>query len=192
MTTENQIVVVCPDCGASARGGETACFLCGHRLGADDAKKAIAHAAGVARPTFRPTFHISSILLLIAVVALCLGVGHDEPFLGIALAVVVVPAAVYTTIIAFRSRATGRPMSVFEKVWSFAGAILGVIAIEFAALVAFFMTCIPTGFVTMSAGESGIIVAVVLGGIAAIVVAVYMTRYLLTRKLRLARKAEKP
>jgi hypothetical protein len=139
----------------------------------------------------RPSFHISSFLLLIALVALCLAVGREQPVLGIALAVVVVPAAAYTTIIAFRSAATGRPMSLFQKIWSFGGAMTGVMAIEFAALVAFCITCVPTGFVAMSAGENGIIFAVVIGGIAAVAAAVYMTYYLLTRKWRLARKAGK-
>ena len=123
----------------------------------------------------RPTFHMSSFLLLIAVVAVCLGAGRDQPVLGIVLAAVVVPAAVYTMIVAFRSAGTGSPMSVFDKVWSFAGAIAGVLAIEFAALVAFCMSCIPAGFITMGAGESGIIVAVVIGGLAAVAAAAYMT-----------------
>jgi hypothetical protein len=142
-------------------------------------------------PTLRPTFHISSFLLLIALIALCLGVGRAQPVLGIGLAVVVLPAAVYTTIIAFRSAAAGRPMSIFEKLGRFGVAITGVMAIEFAALVAFCITCVPTGFVAMSAGDNGIIFASVIGGIAAVAAAVCMTYYLLTRKWRLGRKAGK-
>jgi hypothetical protein len=186
------MVVVCPDCGAWARAGETTCFLCGKRLSAALAQKAIPDVAPPVPGTLRPTFHISSFLLLIAVVALCLGVGRDQPVLGIALAIVVLPAAVYTTIVAFRSAATGRPMSVFEKAWSFAGAITGVMAIEFAAIVSFCTTCVPVGFVAVSAGAPGMIVALVSGGAAAVVTAVFMTRYLLTRKFRLAQKARKP
>jgi hypothetical protein len=192
MTPEDSVVVICRDCGALARAGETTCFLCGRRLGAVDAAKETPQLAAVVRPTLRPTYHMSSFLLLIAVVAVCLGAGRDQPVLGIALAVVVVPAAAYTTIVAFRSAGTGRPMSVFEKIGSFAGAITGVLAIEFAALVTFCMTCIPAGFVTASAGEPGIIVAIVIGGTAAVAAAAAMTRYLLTRKSRLARKGRKP
>jgi hypothetical protein len=192
MTTGDRIVVVCPDCGATARAGETACFLCGKRLGVADAKKTIGLAADSPSASL-PTFHISSLLLLIALVALCLGVGHDEPVLGIALAVVVLPAAAYTTIIAFRSAALGKPMAVFEKVWSFLAAISGVVVIALAALIAFCVTCIPAGFVAMSGGgETGIIVAVVIGGIAAVAAGAFMTRFLLTRKRRIARKAGEP
>ena len=145
-----------------------------------------------APPTLRPKFNISSFLLLIALIAFCLGVARAQLVLGIALAVVLLPATAYTTIVAFRSASTGRPMSLFEKLWCFGGAITGVMAVEFAALVAFCITCIPTGFVAMSAGESAIIVAVVVGGIAAVAAAVGMTYYLLNRKWRLTRNAGKP
>jgi hypothetical protein len=182
---------VCPDCGALARAGETTCFLCGQRLGGAESKQTIGLAATESPSAPWPTFHISSLLLLIALVALCLGVGHEEPALGIALAVVVLPAAGYTTVIAFRSAATGRPMSVFQKLWSFGGAMTGVMAIEFASLVAFCITCVPTGFVAMSAGEKGIIVAVVVGGIAAVAAGAFMTRYLLTMRSRGKRRAGK-
>jgi hypothetical protein len=141
---------------------------------------------------FRPKFHISSFLLLIALVALCLGAGRAQPVLGITLAVVLLPAAGYTTTMAFRSAATGRPMSHFEKLWSFGGAVTGVMAIEFAALVAFCITCVPTGFAAMSAGDKGIIFGVVIGGIAAVAAAAYMTRYLLSRKFRDRGRAGKP
>ena len=126
--------------------------------------------------TFRPKFNISSFLLLIALVALCLGAARTQPALGIILAVVLLPAAAWTTIMAFRSAATGKPMSLIEKLGRFGGAITGVMAVEFASLVAFCITCVPTRFVAMSAGDRGIIFAVVMGGIAAVAAAVYTAR----------------
>jgi hypothetical protein len=85
-------------------------------------------------------------------------------------------------------------MSLFEKIWSFGGAITGVIAIEFAALIAFCITCVPAGFIATGTGNDGEVafdVVIALGGIAAAATAVYMTYHLLTRTTRVTRRAGK-
>jgi hypothetical protein len=190
MAPGDRAEIVCPDCGAANRDGETVCYRCGQPLGAANAAKASAHVARVLAPASRRTFHISSLLLLIALIALCLGALRAQLVLGIVLSAVLLPAAVYTTIIASRSAATGTPMPLFEKLNRFGVAIAGTLVVEFAALVAFCITCVPVGFMAFS--ESGVIVACVVGGIAAIVAAVFVTRYLLTRKRRLTREAGNP
>ena len=85
-------------------------------------------------------------------------------------------------------------MLVAEKVHTFGAAFLGVMVIEFAALVAFCMTCFPIGYIAATAGGSstGIVGAFVIGGLAGVVAGGLVTYFLLTRKRRLARKAGKP
>ena len=66
------------------------------------------------------TFQISSLLLVIAVIAVCLGIAHENIILGIILAVVVVPALVYTVVVAEKRSAGGSPMAVLDKAATFA------------------------------------------------------------------------
>ena len=140
------------------------------------------------------TFRISSLLLIIPVIAVCLAAGQVQPYAGIGLAVVVLPALGYTCVVAFKSAAAGKPMLVAEKVHTFGAAFLGVMVIEFAALVAFCMTCFPTGYIAFSAGGAtpAIVGAFVIGGLAGVAAGGWVTYFLLTRKRRLARKAGKP
>ncbi len=49
--------------------------------------------------------------MVIAVIAVCLGVFHENLVLGIILAVAVTPAMAYTMIVAAKSEARGRPMA---------------------------------------------------------------------------------
>ncbi|MGO9922198.1 MAG: hypothetical protein ACLQIB_46815 [Isosphaeraceae bacterium] len=198
MAPPDRIESVCLECGAANRPGETACFLCGRSL--DTARPAT--MTGVpksAAPTTSPelfnpyeppttilspglTFRISSLLLLIVAVAVCLAVAHEDWIVGIALAAAVAPALGYTSIMASRSAAEGRPMEVFQKVWSFLAALCGVVVIALSALIAFCLTCIPAGFVALNVGDLGSYLALGIGGTAGVAAAAYMTYYLLTRK----------
>jgi hypothetical protein len=132
-------------------------------------------------------------LLVIAVIAVCLGVWQAQPVLGVIVAVIVLPALGYTSVIAFQSASKGRPMAVSEKLNRFLAALVGVVVILFAALVAFCMTCVPTGFIAMSAaGDQALIVALVVGGIFAAAAAAGVTYLLLRRRNRAAGTTGKP
>jgi hypothetical protein len=199
MAPAEQSTPICPECGASNLAGEAACFLCGCGLGTkapaspEAGKPFNPYAPPTANSSMRPTFRISSLLLIIAVVAVCLGVWQAQPILGAFVAAIVVPALGYVCVIAFKSGSVGKPMAALEKMNSFAAAMLGVVVIEFAALVAFCMTCVPTGFMAMSAGgENGIIVAFVVGGLAAVAAGAYVTYWLITKKRFGAKRGRKP
>ena len=200
MGAADGIWFVCPECGASNRPANKSCFLCGHDLDsaapdtrAGAARSPIVFSSVDAVDPYEPppgvgstprTFRISSLLLLIAVIAVCLGVFHEQPVLGIILAVAVTPAMAYTMIVAAKSEARGRPLATIDKISTFLAAIVGVVIIAFSALVAFVSTCFPAGFIGMNVGGAGIIFAVVIGATAGIAAAVYTTRFLLTRKHR--------
>ena len=148
----------CPECGASNRAWKTACFLCHHRLSGADAEKTIgaAHSPSVfpspppvipyeSAPTvFSPalTLRISSVVLVIMVLALCLGLWHEVPFVMVILAAAATPALLYTLIVAAKRTITGRPLTDFDGgVGTFLSALAGVLMIGVSAVIAFFITC---------------------------------------------------
>jgi len=203
--------LVCPECGASNRAGETACFLCGHGLDAlrPETRTGVPKAPtspDVVNPYEPPTTfvspltsRISSLLMVIAVIAVCLGVAHENLVLGIIQAIAVAPALVYTVIVAAQSTARGRPMAVFKKVSTFLAALVGVVVIAVSAFIAFFVTCLSVG-IASEAGYIGrdwdlkslVTACVYGGGTAAIAVAAYMTYFLVTRKGRRGGSPGKP
>jgi len=136
---------------------------------------------------------------VIAVISVCLGVARENVVLGIFLAVLVAPALGYTVIVAAKSKARGRPMAVFKKVSTFLAALVGVVVIAVSAFIAFFVTCLSVG-IASEAGYIGrdwdlktlVTACVYGGGTAAVAAAAFMTYFLLTRKRRSARTAEKP
>jgi len=138
------------------------------------------------------TFRISSLLLVIAALAVCLGVWHEAPVLGIILAVVVAPALLYTSIVASGSAAEGKPMAVFQKVWSFLAAIGGVVVIAISGFIAFGITCFSVGFGVLNIKMTGSeYILVGISGTVALAAA-SMTYRLLTRKRRSVRPAARP
>ena len=148
-----------------------------------------------APPTSRPKFHISSFLLLIALIAFCFGRRHARSRFGNHSGGRAAAGRGIYDDRCIQKRGNREADVAFREALELCrAAITGVMAIEFAALIAFCITCLPTvASSPMSAGgEVGIIVAVVIGGIAAVAAAVGMTYYLLTRKWRLTRKAGKP
>ena len=114
----------CPECGASNRPNAAYCFLCGHDLDTDRPEprarastSPIPFAASEPVNPYAPpttfasraiTFRISSLLMVIAVIAVCLGVAHENLILGIILAVAVTPALVYTVIVAAKRQGQGK------------------------------------------------------------------------------------
>jgi len=134
--------------------------------------------------------------MAITVIAFCLGVWHEAPFLAVILAVAVTPALLYTFImVATKRAAEGRPMAAFDGVGSFFAALAGVVAIALAALIAFFVTCFSSLAVTgrlaptMDA-DIAIRSKIALGpAIAAAAITAYL---LISWQRRSAREREKP
>jgi hypothetical protein len=179
MPEPDGIWFLCPLCGASNRPENAACFLCGHRLhppGPDEAKTdgPGPRTAPTALPAPGLSFRISSLLLVIAVIAVCLGVVRENTVLGIALSVAVAPALVYTTLVADRRKARGTSMSVPETVATFLAALAGVVVIAVSTVIAFCVTCLPVGLTSQN-----IFLGSVIGILAAVAALVLSTRFLL-------------
>lgn len=130
--------VLCPICSAENHRGASRCFLCGQSLvGASEfvPPKPSAEPEAMRRPTFR----LNSLMLLIALIAVFLGVAHEAPGLAVVLAVPGTIALIRTL------TASGRrpgPPSWFDHVAVFLGTFAAVIAVAFAAGISFFITCL--------------------------------------------------
>ena len=96
------------------------------------------------------SFGIDSLMLIVAVIGTCLGIGHEIPPLGLLVSLVAIPALAATTGFAARRAGAGRALSFGNKVRVFLLAFSGLALIEFSAFVAFCVTCFPVGLVSMN------------------------------------------
>ena len=99
MGASDWIDLVCPDCGALCRGGETACFLCGRKLeparglASGGIRTPAAHATPyeAASASFSPKRGLWIIAGLLAAIVVCLGVVNLNKGLGVFLALAFAP-----------------------------------------------------------------------------------------------------
>ena len=143
--------VCCPKCGAQLKPGHAKCWLCI----ADARSRATAANLGKSRPiepTGRFQYGISTLLLVITLVAILCSIIKMNPGLGIVVAILVIPALLRTCISAARSRAHGQPISSGEKAGVFATTTLMSIVVMVAAGIAAFFTFFVTFFITCFAG----------------------------------------
>jgi hypothetical protein len=150
--------VNCPVCGKPLSTGAN-CPNCRLSCAAD--REVIAARSQATEPPPVPSqsppfqFGLSSLLLITTLAAVVMSVSVMLPGLGIALAVISVPALVRTYVLVRGSRADGKPASAQEKVVLFLTClgIAAIIAIVTGA--AFFVTCL-VGFIGTSAASGGV------------------------------------
>jgi hypothetical protein len=171
----------CVGCGASNPTGSEACSGCGHRFSGPDLVpegRNVPTPRPVANPYEAPStpitpsrnFRIGTALMLIAVVAFCLGALRANIALGIAVSLSLVPAAIRTPLVAGRRRSEGAAMDWPEQVATFAITIICTWLITIASSIAFLATCYPAGMASASLG-----VGLAVGVPVAIGCAVYLT-----------------
>jgi hypothetical protein len=140
-------------------------------------------------PGTAPTFRLSTLLLTITLIAICLGVGTWLPGVGIGLAVLIAPAYVRTALAGLRLRREGKAATIEEKFIVFFASLAIVTAIAVASGVAFYATCWVGFFGGSLASEAagvkgydslfhGLAAGVVTGGIAGIVALFFAARWL--------------
>ena len=121
---------------------------------------------------------LATLMVAIAVLALCFAAMRATPGLGIPVALFLVPAALRAGLHVESRRAEGRPMTWSEKNDSIAMSIMLALILLPAAGIAFVATCVPIGCATagglyagpdatpgMSRGEIAAIAAGILMGI---------------------------
>lgn len=117
-------ILLCPHCGAENGAEAALCGACHQSLVLVIGPEVLSRPPGP-----RPSFRLGSLMLLIALVAVFLGLVREEPTLGL-LFLIVVPAFVHTLHTAALRRSSGVPMSLLEKL----GLFFGSSAATFATL----------------------------------------------------------
>lgn len=175
--------VVCPHCQTENLPGRGECFRCGKSLplttGPEDPWKPPASADELPPGGF----HIGALMLVIALIAVCLGMTVEAPGLGVVLVLISIPATIRTAVADRRRRRQGRPMTWREYLVVLAASAGVVTAIGVGSVIAFMATCLPVGFLSVGAlGGGGIILAFVVGLGTAGFVAFHLIRRLWPRK----------
>jgi hypothetical protein len=173
----------CVLCGAEVGVAATNCWLCNAKmppLGPSDPRPM--PPPRKMDESSRPLqYGISSLLLVITFAAIICSLIKMNPGLGIAAAILTIPAAVRTILVAFRREESGKPMSTGGK----AGVFFVTMAMSLCVLAAacgafcitFFLTCSAVLMGGSKAGPTGdpLGVAFIFGGIAAAGVAIIAT-----------------
>jgi heme/copper-type cytochrome/quinol oxidase subunit 2 len=112
-------------------------------------------------------------------VAILCSITSMAPGLGIVLAMLTVPALVRTCVISARRGARGEPTSIGEKTTVFLLTLATIIIVMVVAIAVFFVTLLAICATTAGAGRpvdgGGIFLALTLGGIAGVTVAILLT-----------------
>lgn len=177
-------MVVCPSCGGENLARFDRCFLCDQPLfaGTAGAENPWAAPAVELKPS-STTFTLGSLMLVIALIAVCLGVLVEIPGLGVVLLLVSTPALIRTLVAVSRSKAAGRPIGGWDKVVLFAGSLWVVALIWLGSLIAFVATCFPLGFALAQVDLNAILLAIGAGILVAGTAGFYLIRKLWPRRI---------
>lgn len=97
------------------------------------------------QPPPRQGLHLGSMMLVIALIAVCLAVTQELPWLGVPLCVSSVLAMVRTIRVSNRRRRNARPLTTYAAVMVFLSSLALVSAAGWSAIIAFSVTCFPVG-----------------------------------------------
>jgi ribosomal protein L40E len=185
MDSEQPEVLVCARCGAQNPPDRDACWICHEPL---DPKAAPASRSTLVDQASGPRFALSSVLMVIALVAVGFGLIREAPWLGVPVVILVTPALLRTSVAA-RRRPKDRPMTLAEMLLSLIASLGLIVMVGTAALVAFAIVCSAAFFGGLGLGQAasgnsqgeeglfaGLIAGVVLGTIAALIVAWRISR----------------
>jgi hypothetical protein len=156
--------LVCSHCGAQNHPHAISCAACDRPLLRPIGSGEVPPPPAGREALERRTIHLNTIMLVIALIAVCLGVLHESQGLGILLIVVAAPALLRTFMGAARQKARGTPMGWDQKLVTFAASVGIVSAIGLSASIAFVAVCFPVGLLSAAAGGwAGVVVAVLAG-----------------------------
>lgn len=131
-------LVDCPTCGAKIPVAELPCAACGKPLAVVNLPRAKVKHVGIA-----------TVMVMVAVLAVCFGAFRAEPGLGVLVALFLVPATLRASLEIESRRADGRPMRFSEKNDAIAASVMLAILLMPAAGIAFAATCAPIGCATL-------------------------------------------
>ena len=175
-------IILCPVCEAQCDPGVTVCWLC---------RQPMLEPAATPRPVARDkasvsSFSLTSLMLVMTLVAVCLGLFVVAPGLGVLLSIAAVPALARTAVLIKRGARSGQATTASDKMWLFAASMGGVIVAGVAASVAFFGACVAACFGVVAVVDRPpdwtIVVLLVVGGGAGAVAAWWVLRRLWKRR----------
>lgn len=130
----------CPECGAEHHAGARRCWLCGAELAGEPSAAPASTSADTEATA--ATFSLSSLFLVMTLVAVCAGVFAAAPGLGIIFAVLATPALVRTIFITAKQKSRGTAVTPGQKIVRFLGSI-GVVLLVFLSIgVALLTACL--------------------------------------------------
>ena len=134
----------CPRCGARCEPGALRCPLC-HDTFSEPLATAEPPAVAPSPSLPRRGLHLGTMMLVIALIAVCLAVTQELPGLGVPLCVASVLAMVRTIRVSNRRRRNARPLTTYAAVMVFLSSLALTTAAGWSAVIAFAVTCFPVG-----------------------------------------------
>jgi hypothetical protein len=143
----------CRDCGAAVKPLDRQCWLC-HR--------SLVVEAELVEPDYAPPkwinpaqFSLETLMLVITLIAVCLGMIMAEPGVGVLVAIVAAPALVRTLIAGYQDRKAGTPMTLGEKLLTFTASTGVALAVLVTGGTAFAAACAGSIFVACGLESAG-------------------------------------
>src|SRR5262249_5342346 len=124
-TDASSKVPLCHACHAELRAGDETCWLCGAAVTSDAAEIVATHQAGVSakKASRAASFSLATLMMFMTLAAVIFGIISIAPGVGIALALLLVPVLVHTTISVRNEKALGRSPRPGEQVMLFFGSL---------------------------------------------------------------------
>src|SRR5262245_58847993 len=94
----------CPECGAELAAGQTQCWLCRGTPGGEAKSEPARLPRSAAAENASAQFSLSSLMLVMTLIAVCLGLLKVSPGYGILLIIVATPALVRTMVATTRRK----------------------------------------------------------------------------------------
>lgn len=133
---------LCPECGATCPVGADRCWMCHARLPATGVNPFSPPAATAAEESLGGgQFSLATILLVITLIAVCLGVFRMSPGFGLAMIAFSVPALIRTFFAGAQQKRAGQRLTVADKLTAFAASMGIMVLIGIAAVIAFQIAC---------------------------------------------------
>ncbi len=160
--------VNCPHCGEENSSAGVRCSSC---------SKALTIYIGEARSLPR-RFGLGPLMVLVAVIALGLGVLREVPLAGVAILVLLTPAVVRTTAIVNQYALDHRPLSFHDRLATLVGSVGVMIAVIGTSLLSFAATGMLALVVLHGFASYGFQIALIFSGTVAL-----LAGYLTARRL---------
>jgi hypothetical protein len=121
-------MIICPECKVANDAHNARCWICARPLSADEPIDAVL----VASPRSPPQFGLSTMLLGVTLICVCLGVATVAPGMIVPLLVIAIPAMVRAISATSQMKREGQEVTFSDRLSAFASSFAVVAAAWFA------------------------------------------------------------